>query len=272
MHKVVEVRLRELGRMHYFNCGESDYPVGEYVVVEADRGQDYGLVISEPEVVLEGDLEQSIRKIVRKFGPEEEHKVAENAKEAKQAMEVCNKKIAHHKLAMKLIDVEYSFDCSKIIFYFTAEGRIDFRELVRDLAAHFKARIELRQIGVRDEARMVGGIGCCGRELCCASFLKDFEPVNIRMAKEQNLPLNPTKISGLCGRLLCCLRYEYETYRVLQRTMPRQGARVTTAFGEGRVTEVNVLLQKVAVELDEGRSVQLGVDEVQNKRGKNRQK
>jgi cell fate regulator YaaT (PSP1 superfamily) len=262
MLKVVEVRMRECGRMRYYSCGDQNYPVGEYVVVEVDRGEDYGLVMSEPETILDSEVERPLHAITRRLTPTDEEKIAENAREARAAMEICTAKIAERKLPMKLVDAEYSFDRSKIIFYFTAEGRVDFRELVRDLASRFKSRIELRQIGVRDEARMLGGIGCCGRQLCCATFLKDFEAVNIRMAKEQRLPLNPSKISGLCGRLLCCLRYEFETYRDLQRSMPREGTIVSTPFGEGRVTDINILKQSVTVELESNRVVQVGVKEI----------
>jgi cell fate regulator YaaT (PSP1 superfamily) len=256
--------------MHYFNCGQQNYPVGEYVIVEADRGEDYGLVMSEPEMILDSEVERPLRNVIRRFTPADEEKIAENTRDARTAMEVCNGKIAERKLPMKLINVEYSFDRSKIISYFTAEGRVDFRDLVRDLASHFKARIELRQIGVRDEARMLGGIGCCGRQLCCATFLKDFEAVNIRMAKEQRLPLNPSKISGLCGRLLCCLRFESEVYKELQRAMPKEGTTVSTVYGEGRVTDINILKQSVSVELENGRIVQVEVKGVDRPKGKNK--
>ena len=268
MFKVVEVRMREAGRMRYFNCAGGDYPVGEYVIVEAERGEDYGVVMSEPEMILDDDVERPLRKILRRLTPEDERRIEESRAEARKAMEICGRRIAAHGLRMKLIDVEYSFDRSKIIFYFTAEGRVDFRDLVRDLAARFRARIELRQIGVRDEARMRGGIGCCGRELCCTTFLKDFEPVNIRMAKEQRLPLNPNKISGLCGRLLCCLRFEFDMYRSLQKGMPREGTYVWTPQGEGRVTAVDILKQRVSVEIEGGREVQVGVKDVRRPRGR----
>lgn len=268
MYRVVEVRLRESGRMHYYNCGDATYPVGEYVIVEADRGEDYGLVMSEPETILDGEVEQPLRHVVRRLSPADQERIEGNCHEGRAAMVTCAAKIAERKLPMKLIDVEYSFDRSKIIFYFTAEGRVDFRELVRDLASHFKARIELRQIGVRDEARMLGGIGCCGRQLCCATFLKDFEAVNIRMAKEQRLPLNPSKISGLCGRLLCCLRFEFEAYKELQRGMPKEGTVVATPLGEGRVKDVNLLKQSVGVELETGRIVQVAVKDISRPKGR----
>jgi cell fate regulator YaaT (PSP1 superfamily) len=268
MFRVVGVRLRESGRIQYFNCGAAAYPVGEYVIVEAERGEDYGLVMTEPEKILEVEIEQPPRKVVRGLTPADEERIAANRREGRAAMEICDAKIAERKLPMKLIDAEFSFDRSKIIFYFTADGRVDFRELVRDLASHFKARIELRQIGVRDEARMLGGIGCCGRQLCCATFLKDFEAVNIRMAKEQRLPLNPSKISGLCGRLLCCLRYEFDTYKELQRGMPREGTIVSTPLGEGRVRDVNLLSQSVGVEFENGRVAQVEAKDVSRPKGK----
>ncbi|MDD5557473.1 MAG: stage 0 sporulation family protein [bacterium] len=268
MYRVVEVRMRERGRMRYFSCGEETYPVGDRVIVEAERGEDYGMVMSEPETVHENEVDRPFRRILRRIAPHDERRIAENSRDAHAAMEVCGARIAERKLPMKLVDAEYSFDRSKIIFYFTADGRVDFRELVKDLASRFRSRIELRQIGVRDEARMLGGIGCCGRQLCCATFLKDFEAVNIRMAKEQRLPLNPSKISGLCGRLLCCLRYEYETYRELQRTMPREGTMVATPSGEGRVTDVCLLRQSVTVELENGRVVRVEAKDVTRPRGR----
>ncbi|MCX6356415.1 MAG: stage 0 sporulation family protein [Candidatus Aureabacteria bacterium] len=257
MFRIIEVRMREAGRVHFYNCGGESYPVGECVIVEADRGEDYGLVMAEPETIPDGQVEQPLKKVIRGLTPDDKARITENRRDAAAAMEVCGAKIVERKLPMKLIQVEYSFDRSKIIFYFTAEGRVDFRELVRDLAVRFKARIELRQIGVRDEARMLGGIGCCGRQLCCATFLKEFNAVNIRMAKEQRLPLNPTKISGLCGRLLCCLRYEYEVYREIQRTMPKEGTTVLTARGEGRVKDINILKKRVSVELENGNVIQV---------------
>ncbi len=232
--------------------------VGDYVIVEAERGKEYGQIVSEAESVSEAEIEAPLRKVIRIASRDDLRQIEENRKKTKEAIGTCAKKIAEHKLDMKLVDAEYSFDRSKFIFYFTANGRIDFRELVKDLARIFKARIELRQIGVRDEARMFGGYGPCGRVLCCKSFLKDFEPVTVRMAKDQNLPLNPTKISGVCGRLMCCLGYEYKVYKEFLRNLPKQGETINTKEGKGRVISVNPLKRSVLVEIgEEGRQIQL---------------
>lgn len=212
MFEVVEVKIREGGGIIYYSTNGLNLAIGDYVVIEAERGLDYGQVLSPREVILDSDIEQPLRRVIRKTTDIDLKKIKENEKKAKQAFDVCFRKIGEHKLDMKLIQTEYSFDQSKVIFYFTAKGRIDFRKLVRDLAAIFKIRIEMRQIGVRDEARLKGGFGPCGRPLCCTKFLKEFGTVTMRMAREQNLPLNPAKISGLCGRLMCCLAYEYPTY------------------------------------------------------------
>lgn len=257
MYEVVQVKLREAGKISYYNVNTTEVNPGDYVIVEIERGVDYGQVVSEVEMVLDTDIEQPLRRIIRLANKEDRQQIRENKKRIKNALVTCEKKISEHKLDMKLVEAEYSFDRTKIVFYFTAEGRIDFRELVRDLAHIFRARIELRQIGVRDEARMLGGFGCCGRELCCAKFLKDFEPVTIRMAKEQNLPLNPPKISGLCGRLMCCLSYEYHTYRELLKELPKEGAEVNTPQGKGKVVSLNVLTRSFVVDLGEGKQVKL---------------
>ncbi|MCK4860016.1 MAG: stage 0 sporulation protein [Candidatus Omnitrophica bacterium] len=209
MYEVVEVKVREGGGVIYYSTNNLDLKLGDYVIIEVERGLDYGEVLSPREVILDKDVEHPLRKIVRKAVKTDLEKIKKNDKKAKQAFELCFKKIGEHKLGMKLIQAEYSFDCNKVIFYFTAKGRIDFRNLVRDLAAIFKIRIEMRQIGVRDEARLMGGFGPCGRPLCCTKFLKEFGAVTMRMAREQGLPLNPAKISGLCGRLMCCLCFEY---------------------------------------------------------------
>jgi cell fate regulator YaaT (PSP1 superfamily) len=257
MYEVIQIKLREAGKISYYSTSGMKFAVGDCVVVEADRGLDYGLVISEAEVILDSDVEEPLRKIIRKTNPWDMHQIDKNKKKAKEVMETCAKKIQEHKLPMKLIDAEFSFDRSKIIFYFTAEGRIDFRNLVKDLANIFKTRIELKQIGVRDEAKLLGGFGQCGRQLCCATFLKDFEPVTIRMAKEQNLPLNPTKISGLCGRLMCCLGYEYRTYKELMKGMPREGENFKTEKGVGKVMSVNALKRSCMVELEDGTQIEV---------------
>lgn len=259
MYEVVQIRLREAGKISYYNVNGVEINPGDYVIVEIERGIDYGQVISEVEMVLDTEIEQPLRKIIRVANREDNHQIQENKKRIKSVLVTCEKKIREHKLDMKLIEAEYSFDRTKIVFYFTAEGRVDFRELVRDIAHIFRARIELRQIGVRDEARILGGFGACGRPLCCAKFLKDFEPVTIRMAKEQNLPLNPPKISGLCGRLMCCLSYEYATYRQLLKGLPKEGAEINTPQGKGKVVSVNALTRSVIVDLGEGKEIKVNL-------------
>jgi cell fate regulator YaaT (PSP1 superfamily) len=232
--------------------------LGDYVVIEADRARDYGQVIAEPELVAEADIEAPLRKVIRIASRDDLRQIQDNKRKTQEAMSICEKKIAEHKLDMKLVNAEYSFDRSKFIFYFTAGGRVDFRDLVKDLAHQFKARIELRQIGVRDEAKIFGGYGPCGRVLCCKSFLKDFVPVTVRMAKDQNLPLNPTKISGLCGRLLCCLGYEYKVYKECLQRLPKPGETVNIKEGKGRVLSVNPLKGTVVVDLgSEGKHIEI---------------
>lgn len=255
MQRLVQVRLRESGQTLYFILDKFKLKVGDYVIVEVDRGLDYGQIAAEPEELLDEKLDEPLRKIIRLAHFGDKRQIQQNKYKAKDAFSSCSRKIEEHKLEMKLVDAEYSFDKSKLIFYFTAEGRIDFRDLVKDLAKLFRSRIELRQIGVRDEAKFFGGFGPCGRQLCCAKFLKEFEPVTIKMAKEQNLPLNPTKISGLCGRLMCCLAYEHNTYRELCKSLPSEGAKVSTPEGKGRVVAVNPLKKSVVVECDDGRQI-----------------
>lgn len=258
MLKVVQVRLREAGKISYYELPDAaDAKVGDYVIVEQERGQEYGQVMSEQEVLLEADLQEPLKKIIRIAAKQDLEQIKKNKERIKDALTSCAKKIAQHKLDMKLIEAEYFFDRSKIIFYFTAEERVDFRELVKDLAKDFRARIEMKQIGVRDEARLVGGFGPCGRQLCCAKFLKDFEPVTIKMAKEQNLPLNPSKISGVCGRLMCCLSYEYTTYKELLKGLPKEGQTIKTKEGSGKVLSVNALTRSVSVELQDGRQINI---------------
>lgn len=255
MYEVIQVRLREAGKISYFSTGGLRPAIGSYVIVQADRGMEYGMVISDPEIILDAEVEEPLREIAREATPQDLSQIEKNNKKIKEVISTCEEKIKGHNLPMKLIEAEYSFDRSRIVFYFTAEGRIDFRELIKDLAAIFKARIELRQIGVRDEARFLGGFGPCGRTLCCASFLKDFEPVTIKMAKEQNLPLNPTKISGLCGRLMCCLSYEHKCYVKLMKDLPREGERIKTKDIKGKVINVNAIKRTVTVEAEDGRQV-----------------
>lgn len=258
MEKTILVRLRDSGQTYFYHRPDWEVKEGDYVVVEHDRGLDYAQVISPKDAsCLNHKAGEPLKKIIRNATADDLKQIEENRLKAKEAFNLCLNKIAEHKLEMKLVEAEYSFDRTKIIFYFTASGRVDFRNLVKDLAKIFKARIELRQIGVRDEARLFGGFGPCGRELCCAKFLKDFEPVTIKMAKEEGLPLNPPKISGLCGRLMCCLNYEYETYKILSRGLPREGERVHTAQGKGKVLSVNVFKRTAAVELEDGTQISL---------------
>lgn len=253
MLQVVGVRFKRAGKIYYFDPAEQEIDVGEPVIVETTRGVECGEVVVKPKQVTENDIVAPLKKVIRKATPVDLKQVEINLAKEKEAYQVCQKKIEEHGLPMKLVDVEFTFDANKIIFYFTADGRIDFRELVKDLAAIFRTRIELRQIGVRDEAKMLGGLGSCGRALCCSSFLGEFEPVSIRMAKDQNLSLNPTKISGICGRLMCCLKYESEAYEKERATYPDVGTPVITPVGEGKITAVNILKKNVTVELKESR-------------------
>lgn len=254
MEKVVGVRFRNVGKIYYFNPKNYKVKVGDHVIVETARGVEYGRVVLEPRSVKEDEVVHPLKEVLRVATKEDEDHEAENRQKEKEAFKICKKKIREHGLDMKLIDAEYTFDNNKVLFYFTADGRIDFRELVKDLASVFKTRIELRQIGVRDETKILGGIGICGRRLCCHTHLSEFVPVSIKMAKEQNLSLNPTKISGVCGRLMCCLKHEEETYEELNRRLPNTGDYVTTDDGlKGEVSSVNVLRQlvKVLVEVND---------------------
>ena len=248
MVKVIGVRFRNAGKIYYFAPGKYEIKSGQHVIVETARGIEYGYVVLGTREVEDGKVVQPLKSVIRMATKEDEAVEEANKKKEKDAFKVCLEKIRKHNLEMKLIDVEYTFDNNKILFYFTADGRIDFRELVKDLAAVFKTRIELRQVGVRDETKIVGGIGICGRPLCCHSYLSEFIPVSIKMAKEQNLSLNPTKISGVCGRLMCCLKNEEETYEYLNNKLPNVGDYVTTDDGlKGEVHSVNVLRQTVKV-------------------------
>jgi cell fate regulator YaaT (PSP1 superfamily) len=257
MEGMTLVRLRDSGQVHFYNAGNLEVKEGDCVIVEHDRGLDYGQIVSAAEVAPDSGSKEAPKRIVRLAKESDLKQIADNRGKAKEAFNTCIKKIGEHKLDMKLVQAEYSFDRTKIIFYFTASGRVDFRNLVKDLAKIFKARIELRQIGVRDEARFFGGFGPCGRELCCAKFLKDFEPVTIKMAKEEGLPLNPPKISGLCGRLMCCLSFEYETYKLLSKGLPREGERIHTQQGKGKVISVNVFKRTATVELEDGAQIEV---------------
>ena len=248
MITIIGVRFRNVGKVYYFSPRELDICVGDHVIVETARGVEYGFVVLGPKEVDDSKVIQPLKEVIRIATPKDDAREESNRKKEKEAFEICQKKIRAHNLEMKLIDAEYTFDNNKMLFYFTADGRIDFRELVKDLAAVFKTRIELRQIGVRDETKMVGGIGICGRELCCNKHLSEFVPVSIKMAKEQNLSLNPTKISGVCGRLMCCLKHEQDTYEYLNEKLPNVGDFVRTIDGnKGEVMSVNVLRQKVKI-------------------------
>lgn len=251
MVRVVGIRFKKAGKIYYFDPLDFEVNLYQDVIVETVRGLEFGVAVVSPKEVMEDEIISPLKPIIRIATKEDKEANYENKKNAKEAFDVCQSKIKEHKLDMYLIDSEYTFDRNKLIFYFTAEGRIDFRELVKDLAAIFKTRIELRQIGVRDEAKSIGGLGCCGRPLCCAKWLGDFQPVSIKMAKDQNLSLNPTKISGVCGRLFCCLKYEHENYSQALKRMPTVNSIVLTPVGEGKVTEVNVLLEEVKVAMFE---------------------
>lgn len=252
MIKIVGVRFRTAGKIYYFDPRNYDIKKNDKVIVETARGVEMGTVLLAPQEVPDEDVVMPLKAIIRIATPEDEKRVDRNRQKEKDAFRICEEKIAKHKLEMKLVDAEYTFDNNKLLFYFTADGRIDFRELVKDLASVFRTRIELRQIGVRDETKIMGGIGICGRELCCTTHLADFAPVSIKMAKEQNLSLNPTKISGLCGRLMCCLKNEQETYEYLNSRLPMVNDYVTTPEGiRGQVSSVNVLRQMVKVLIDQ---------------------
>jgi len=245
MVKVIGVRFKKAGKIYYFDPGELILGKDTSVIVETARGVEFGYVVIENREVPEEDIVAPLKSVIREATEEDVLHNKDNKEKEIEAFKICLKKIEKHKLDMKLIDVEYTFDNNKILFYFTAEGRIDFRELVKDLASVFRTRIELRQIGVRDEAKMMGGIGICGLKLCCKSFLGEFQPVSIKMAKEQGLSLNPTKISGNCGRLMCCLKYEHEAYEELLRRMPKVGAIIETAEGQGVVIDIFLLKEIV---------------------------
>ena len=248
MTKVIGVRFRTAGKIYFFSPGKLEVETGDKVIVETARGVEFGSVVTGPKEVEDDKITQPLKSVIRLATDEDKKKEEKNKEKEKEAFKICLEKIHKHGLEMKLIDAEYTFDNNKVLFYFTADGRIDFRELVKDLAAVFKTRIELRQIGVRDETKILGGIGSCGRPLCCATFLPEFNPVSIKMAKEQNLSLNPTKISGVCGRLMCCLKNEQDTYEELNSHLPNVGDSVTTPDKlVGEVSSVNVLRQRVKV-------------------------
>ncbi len=257
MAAVVGVRFKNAGKLYYFDPGKLWPAAGDFVVVETARGVEYGQVITGVREVDDELITSPLKPVLRVGTPEDAAHAAENEKFEKEAYQICQHKIEEHKLDMKLVGVEQTFDNAKILFYFTANGRVDFRSLVKDLASVFHTRIELRQIGVRDEAKMLGGLGPCGRPICCGSFLGDFQPVSIKMAKEQNLSLNPTKISGVCGRLMCCLKFEQDHYEATRKRMPKVGKEVETPDGYGSVFDINVLKETVTVRIFKGDSSEL---------------
>ena len=267
MTRVIGVRFRTAGKIYYFSPGKYVIKKGDHVIVETARGVEYGTVVSEPQDIEDEKVVKPLKTVLRTSSTKDDEQEKANREKEKEAFKVCLEKIKKHNLDMKLIDAEYTFDNNKILFYFTADGRIDFRELVKDLAAVFKTRIELRQIGVRDETKIIGGYGICGRPLCCHSYLSDFVPVSIKMAKEQSLSLNPTKISGVCGRLMCCLKNEEDVYEELNRKMPGVGDFCKAKDGlEGEVSSVNILRQtlKILVEVDDEKEVhEYKLDEIE---------
>lgn len=267
MIEVVGIRFKKAGKIYYFDPDGQDIAAGCFVIVETARGIEYGSVIKGNMQVPDEDVVLPLKKVIRVATDEDMVTARENKEKEKEAFDICLEKITKHELDMKLIDVEITFDHNKLIFYFTSDGRVDFRDLVKELAAIFRTRIELRQIGVRDEAKMLNGIGICGRPLCCSTFLGDFHPVSIKMAKEQSLSLNPTKISGICGRLMCCLKYEEEVYEELNKKLPNVGDIISTVDGTGEILSTNVLMQvvKAAVRKSENDAPTIGfyaVDEI----------
>ena len=250
MAEIVGIRFKDVGKIYYFDPNGAKFNKGDFAIVETVRGVECGEVAIENKDVEESEIVKPLKKIVRPASADDIKKYEENKKKEIEAAEIARKRIEAHKLEMNLVDVEYTFDGGKVLFYFTADGRVDFRELVKDLASIFRTRIELRQIGVRDKAKMIGGLGVCGRPFCCSTFLGDFQPVSIKMAKEQGLSLSLDKISGCCGRLMCCLKYEQETYEYLSKTTPKPGAIISTNEGEGKVTESNILTGLLKVQLN----------------------
>ncbi|MDF2883812.1 MAG: putative peptidase [Clostridiaceae bacterium] len=249
MITVIGVRFKSAGKIYYFDPVNLDINKNDFVIVETARGIEFGECVIAPKNINEDQIVAPLKTVIRRATEEDIKRHNENKAKEKEAFDVCLEKISQHGLKMKLIDVEYTFDNNKVIFYFTADGRVDFRELVKDLAAIFRTRIELRQIGVRDEAKMIGGLGPCGRTMCCSTFLGDFAPVSIKMAKEQNLSLNPTKISGICGRLMCCLNYEQDTYEEIRKRLPKVESVVDSPYGRGEVIANNVVKESVRIKI-----------------------
>ena len=265
MVEIIGIRFKDVGKIYYFSPAGVQFKQGERAIVETARGVECGEIVLANRSVPESSLVTSLKSIIRKATPEDERQLEQNRRKEKEIMQLFSDKIRQHKLEMKPIDIDCTFDGSKILFYFTSDGRVDFRELVKDLAAVYRTRIELRQIGVRDEAKMLGGIGICGRQFCCAGFLGEFQPVSIKMAKEQSLSLNPTKISGTCGRLMCCLKYEQSCYEEFLRTTPKVGAYVETAEGRGVVEETNLLTGILKIKLDKNPNAPITVNKTEVK-------
>lgn len=254
---VIQVRLGEYRPVACYEAGEIKCNRGDYVILEVDRGTEFGKVVSDAAILCKAKMEAVQGTVVRLVGPDDLKRIEENRKKAKEAIATASKKVAESKLDMQIVKCEYSMDATKVIFSFTAEGRVDFRELVKDLARIFKVRIELKQIGVRDKAKIVGGMGGCGRVMCCSSYMKGFHPVGVKMAKEQNLPLNPSRTNGLCGRIKCCMAYEFSVYREYAKELPRIGDKINTPDGKGKVIDINILRRYVSVDLGEGKFVKV---------------
>ncbi|OGX07360.1 MAG: hypothetical protein A2Z88_03735 [Omnitrophica WOR_2 bacterium GWA2_47_8] len=260
MGKLIEVQLGYYRPVQLYDLNDIECQRDDLVILDVERASEFGRVLSDSKKVCEGKAEASTGKVLRKATEGDAKQIENNRLKAIDAMNNCERKVNERKLKMQIVKAEYSFDCSKIIFYFTAEGRVDFRNLVQDLAKSFRVRIELKQIGVRDKAKIVGGYGVCGRELCCSSYMKGFHPLSIKMAKDQNLPLNPSRISGVCGRIKCCMAYEFNAYKELARTLPHVGDKVDTIEGKGKVVNVNVIRRMISVDLGEGRVIKVSCD------------
>ena len=263
MSMVVGVSFKKAGKIYYFNPGDIELKRGDNVIVETARGIEFGEVVLGEKEVSDDELVAPLKEVKRKASMKDQEKYEDNLDLEEEAFDICLKKIDKHGLPMKLIDVEYTFDHNKILFYFTADGRVDFRELVKDLAGVFKTRIELRQIGVRDEAKMIGGMGPCGRTICCCKFMRDFDPISIQLAKKQDLSLNPAKISGLCGRLMCCLKYEADVYEELKEKMPEVGEEVNLEIGDGEIIDRNLINKTVKIDIGDGEHVERNVEELE---------
>lgn len=262
MPKVIGVTFRPAGKIYYFDPEDMELEKNDYVIVETSRGVEFGLVIQPPHEVSQDEVVEPLKPVIRKATIRDKEQYYENKELEREAFTICLDKIEEHGLPMKLVDVEYTFEHNKILFYFTADGRVDFRELVKDLARIFKTRIELRQIGVRDEAKMIGGLGPCGMPTCCTRFLREFEPVSINMAKEQELSLNPAKISGICGRLMCCMRYEEDCYKEMKKEMPDRGQRVKLEVGSGEVIDRNLIKKTVRVSIGDDETVEIDAEKL----------